>query len=72
MFGENAGVRILWVWAVGTLGVLCTVVVKRRMEDLEAIMNDNRRQTEMKSENNVKQVDREFEITENVQNNTET
>lgn len=57
MFGGSAGVRILWVWAFGTAGVLCTAVVKSRMQDMEALMN---KQTEISAEITGEQIEGEF------------
>ncbi|CAN6462433.1 unnamed protein product [Victoria cruziana] len=54
MLGENPGVRILWLWAIGTAGVICfgnitvmvTTVVKSRLRDMEALMDAQSKQAE--------------------------
>lgn len=47
MFGGSGGVRILWMWAFGTAGVLFAAVAKNRMKEMEGFMN---RQTETSAE----------------------
>ncbi|GMG99937.1 hypothetical protein Nepgr_001777 [Nepenthes gracilis] len=40
MFRDKpAGVKILWLWTIGTAGVLVTNVVRTRLKDLDKIMN---------------------------------
>ncbi|CAN6462432.1 unnamed protein product [Victoria cruziana] len=46
MLGENPGVRILWLWAIGTAGVMVTTVVKSRLRDMEALMDAQSKQAE--------------------------
>lgn len=60
MLGGSAGVRILWVWTLGTAGVLCTAVVKRRMQDMEALMNKQTEVTAISAEITGEQIEGEF------------
>eukprot|EP01018_Ginkgo_biloba_P025124 Gb_16338 [translate_table: standard] len=69
MLGENAGVKILWVWAIGTAAVLCTVGIKKKMEEMEYNMNDNLKQMEMSSENTVVQIEGEGGAANDFKNN---
>ncbi|KAK4780333.1 hypothetical protein SAY87_016439 [Trapa incisa] len=36
---KSAGLKILWLWTIGTAGVLVTFVVKSRLRDMERLMN---------------------------------
>ncbi|KAJ8558442.1 hypothetical protein K7X08_005208 [Anisodus acutangulus] len=36
---RGPGVKILWLWAIGTAGILVTSVVRTRLRDMEQIMN---------------------------------
>ncbi|OIT31170.1 PREDICTED: uncharacterized protein LOC109209060 [Nicotiana attenuata] len=36
---RGPGVKILWLWAIGTAGILVTSVVRTRMRDMEQLMN---------------------------------
>ncbi|KAF3791751.1 hypothetical protein EJ110_NYTH13666 [Nymphaea thermarum] len=53
MLGKNPGVRILWLWAIGTAGVLVTTVVKSRLRDMEALMEAQSKQAESMAAENV-------------------
>nr|XP_016442818.1 PREDICTED: uncharacterized protein LOC107768229 [Nicotiana tabacum] len=36
---RGPGVKILWLWAIGTAGILVASVVRTRMRDMEQLMN---------------------------------
>ncbi|KAH0693453.1 hypothetical protein KY285_020550 [Solanum tuberosum] len=36
---RGPGVKILWLWAIGTAGILVTSVVRTRLRDMEQFMN---------------------------------
>ncbi|KAF3679879.1 hypothetical protein FXO38_02563 [Capsicum annuum] len=36
---RGPGVKILWLWAIGTAGILVTSVVRTRLRDMEQLMN---------------------------------
>ncbi|TMW87549.1 uncharacterized protein LOC107017119 [Solanum pennellii] len=36
---RGPGVKILWLWAIGTAGILVTSVVRTRLRDMEEFMN---------------------------------
>ncbi|CAN4099895.1 unnamed protein product [Withania somnifera] len=36
---RGPGVKILWLWAFGTAGILVTSVVRTRLRDMEQLMN---------------------------------
>ncbi|CAH2038793.1 unnamed protein product [Thlaspi arvense] len=36
---KGPGLKILWVWTLGTAAILVTSVVRTRMKDMESMMN---------------------------------
>uniref|UniRef100_A0A1J3HQP7 Uncharacterized protein n=1 Tax=Noccaea caerulescens TaxID=107243 RepID=A0A1J3HQP7_NOCCA len=36
---KSPGLKILWVWTLGTAAILVTSVVRTRMQDMESMMN---------------------------------
>ncbi|KAK6232435.1 hypothetical protein QQP08_015575 [Theobroma cacao] len=42
----SPGLKILWLWAIGTAAILVTNVVRTRVRDMEQIMNAQQQQQE--------------------------
>ncbi|KAK6243913.1 hypothetical protein QUC31_010322 [Theobroma cacao] len=42
----SPGLKILWLWAIGTAAILVTNVVRTRIRDMEQIMNAQQQQQE--------------------------
>ncbi|XP_019059606.1 PREDICTED: uncharacterized protein LOC109117253 [Tarenaya hassleriana] len=40
---QNPGLKILWIWTFGTAAILVTNVVRTRLRDMEAMMNQGQR-----------------------------
>ncbi|XP_023516467.1 uncharacterized protein LOC111780326 [Cucurbita pepo subsp. pepo] len=38
---KSPGVKILWVWTLGTAAILVTSVARRRMRDMENMINSD-------------------------------
>ncbi|ESQ36318.1 hypothetical protein EUTSA_v10009243mg [Eutrema salsugineum] len=36
---KSPGLKILWIWTLGTAAILVTSVVRTRMQDMESMMN---------------------------------
>ncbi|XP_062144586.1 uncharacterized protein LOC133851966 [Alnus glutinosa] len=36
---KSPGLKILWVWTLGTAAILVTSVVRTRLRDMESLMN---------------------------------
>ncbi|KAJ6876197.1 hypothetical protein NC652_035535 [Populus alba x Populus x berolinensis] len=40
----SPGLKILWLWTIGTAGILVTSVVRTRLKDMEQMMNTGHQQ----------------------------
>ncbi|CAK7337177.1 unnamed protein product [Dovyalis caffra] len=40
----SPGLKILWLWTIGTAGILVTSVVRTRLKDMEQMMNADQQQ----------------------------
>ncbi|XVE62175.1 hypothetical protein DITRI_Ditri06bG0097400 [Diplodiscus trichospermus] len=43
---KSPGLKILWLWTIGTAAILVTNVFRTRLRDLEQIMNSQQQQQE--------------------------
>ncbi|XP_022149993.1 uncharacterized protein LOC111018274 [Momordica charantia] len=43
---KNPGLKILWVWTLGTAAILVTSVARMRMRDMETIINSDQQQSQ--------------------------
>ncbi|XVF41496.1 hypothetical protein PTKIN_Ptkin01aG0284200 [Pterospermum kingtungense] len=43
---KSPGLKILWLWTLGTAAILVTNVVRTRLRDMEQMMNSQQRQQE--------------------------
>ncbi|KAK7856072.1 hypothetical protein CFP56_025512 [Quercus suber] len=41
---KSPGLKILWVWTLGTAAILVTSVVRTRLRDMETVMNGQQQQ----------------------------
>ncbi|KAL1202150.1 hypothetical protein V5N11_015086 [Cardamine amara subsp. amara] len=48
---KSPGLKILWVWTIGTAAILVTSVVRTRMQDMQSMMNQNLEQTPNQDQN---------------------
>ncbi|XP_017976263.1 PREDICTED: uncharacterized protein LOC108661881 [Theobroma cacao] len=49
----SPGLKILWLWAIGTAAILVTNVVRTRIRDMEQIMNAQQQQQQQQQESAV-------------------
>ncbi|KAF9668302.1 hypothetical protein SADUNF_Sadunf15G0114700 [Salix dunnii] len=45
----SPGLKILWLWTIGTAGILVTSVVRTRLKDMEQMMNTDQQQQKYQS-----------------------
>uniref|UniRef100_A0A6N2ND88 Uncharacterized protein n=1 Tax=Salix viminalis TaxID=40686 RepID=A0A6N2ND88_SALVM len=45
----SPGLKILWLWTIGTAGILVTSVVRTRLKDMEQMMNTDQHQQKYQS-----------------------
>ncbi|KAB5525420.1 hypothetical protein DKX38_023169 [Salix brachista] len=45
----SPGLKILWLWTIGTAGILVTSVVRTRLKDMEQMMNADQHQQKYQS-----------------------
>ncbi|XWS58958.1 hypothetical protein CRYUN_Cryun08bG0078800 [Craigia yunnanensis] len=43
---KSPGLKILWLWTIGTAAILVTNVVRTRIRDMEQVMNTHQQQQE--------------------------
>ncbi|KAL4602806.1 hypothetical protein ACB092_10G080600 [Castanea dentata] len=43
---KSPGLKILWVWTLGTAAILVTSVVRTRLRDMETVINGKQQQQE--------------------------
>ncbi|XP_010457712.1 PREDICTED: uncharacterized protein LOC104739148 isoform X2 [Camelina sativa] len=48
---KSPGLKILWVWTIGTAAILVTSVVRTRMQDMQTMMNQNQEQAPKRNQN---------------------
>ncbi|CAA0170666.1 hypothetical protein AtNW77_Chr1g0005801 [Arabidopsis thaliana] len=48
---KSPGLKILWVWTIGTAAILVTSVVRTRMQDMQTMMNQNQEQAPKENQN---------------------
>ncbi|KAJ7973637.1 Basic leucine zipper/W2 domain protein [Quillaja saponaria] len=41
---KSPGLKILWIWTIGTAAILITSVVRTRMRDMETLINSQQEQ----------------------------
>ncbi|GMP21790.1 hypothetical protein CsSME_00000072 [Camellia sinensis var. sinensis] len=42
---KSPGVKILWIWTIGTAAIMVTNVVRTRLKDMEKVMNAGEERT---------------------------
>ncbi|KAK4558207.1 hypothetical protein RGQ29_007817 [Quercus rubra] len=47
---KSPGLKILWVWTLGTAAILVTSVVRTRLRDMETVMNGQQQQQQQQQE----------------------
>ncbi|KAG7591086.1 hypothetical protein ISN45_Aa01g001520 [Arabidopsis thaliana x Arabidopsis arenosa] len=48
---KSPGLKILWIWTIGTAAILVTSVVRTRMQDMQSMMNQNQEQAPKENQN---------------------
>ncbi|CAL9213884.1 unnamed protein product [Arabidopsis halleri] len=48
---KSPGLKILWIWTIGTAAILVTSVVRTRMQDMQTMMNQNQEQAPKENQN---------------------
>ncbi|XP_027185658.1 uncharacterized protein LOC113783659 [Coffea eugenioides] len=48
---KSPGVKILWIWTIGTAAVLVTNVARTRMRDMEQLINSQSQEQEQQQQN---------------------
>ncbi|XP_006303458.2 uncharacterized protein LOC17898105 [Capsella rubella] len=48
---KSPGLKILWVWTIGTAAILVTSVVRTRMQDMQSMINQNQEQAPKQNQN---------------------
>ncbi|KAJ9176117.1 hypothetical protein P3X46_011463 [Hevea brasiliensis] len=46
---KSPGLKILWLWTIGTAAILVTSVVRTRLRDMEQLMNAEQQQQQTQS-----------------------
>ncbi|OAY34239.1 hypothetical protein MANES_12G005400v8 [Manihot esculenta] len=46
---KSPGLKILWLWTIGTAAILVTTVVRTRLRDMEQLMNAEQQQQQTQS-----------------------
>ncbi|XP_010475322.1 PREDICTED: uncharacterized protein LOC104754754 isoform X1 [Camelina sativa] len=48
---KSPGLKILWVWTIGTAAILVTSVVRTRMQDMQTMIDQNQEQAPKQNQN---------------------
>ncbi|PON55210.1 basic leucine zipper/W2 domain protein [Trema orientale] len=48
---KSPGLKILWLWTIGTAAILVTSVVRTRMRDMESLMNAEQQNNHQEQQN---------------------
>ncbi|KAH7841786.1 hypothetical protein Vadar_034377 [Vaccinium darrowii] len=46
---KSPGIKILWIWTIGTAAIMVTNVARTRMRDMEKVMNTEKEPTSANS-----------------------
>ncbi|EEF47396.1 conserved hypothetical protein [Ricinus communis] len=67
MPGEKSpGLKILWLWTIGTAGILVTSVVRTRLKDMEQLVNTEQQQQQQSTISDSVIVDTTMETQEGI------
>ncbi|XP_022933307.1 uncharacterized protein LOC111440489 [Cucurbita moschata] len=57
---KSPGLKILWVWTLGTAAILVTSVARMRMRDMESIIKSDQQQQSMHQQRQTSSTDSFF------------